>query len=135
VWIPQDLEVGWHWCHLIGASLLPIARAQHKSNIILVTSAANGQMECIERALRWYIRQYQATLSVEVTVTYLIGTPFGTRLRYQIHDRQTDHTYREYFDLYGHSKAATLEAAAMALALQKALHRKRARGSRRLPAG
>ncbi len=121
--IPEGLPVTWHWCHLVAVSLWPAKRAQQRRNILLGTAAVNGQMICIERALRWYVRRYEATVSLEVTCTFLAETPLGLRLRYQLHDRRTGGLHREYFDLFGHNPAAVSEGEELARRVECALRK------------
>lgn len=96
--------VAWHWCHLLAFSFLPTRRAQARRNLICGTSAFNGQMACIEGAVKTFIYKFCRPLSLRVTASYLADTHFGLRLRYQIFDKRSRESHTEYYDPYTTAK-------------------------------
>ena len=91
-------KIAWHWCHLVAFSMLPNERAQRKGNLVCGTSAFNGQMLNIELAVKNFIYETKAKVSLEVTATYVYNTHLALRMRYQIYEKKSGMLYREYFD-------------------------------------
>jgi len=97
--IQSDCPIEWHWCHLIGFSLLPTEKAQTKSNLICGTSACNGHMINVETAIKRFIYENKRPLGIEVTAEHYYNTHLAIRIRYRIYDKKgSRYTHSEYFD-------------------------------------
>jgi hypothetical protein len=96
--IKDDVNVDWHWCHLIAFNMLPSDKAQVKKNLVCGTSAFNGQMMNVESAVKDFIYKYEHQLRIEVTVEIVVDTHLANHLRYRIFDYKTKLIYDEIYN-------------------------------------
>jgi hypothetical protein len=101
-----QVQVSWHWCHLIAFSLLPTKSAQTKRNLVCGTSACNGQMLNIETAVKRFVIEYNRPLGLEVRAEYYYNSHVARRIRYRIYDKKgSKMSHSEYFDALNNVKA------------------------------
>jgi len=98
VTVPDDVNVQWHWCHLVAFTMLPTNRAQAKRNLVVGTAACNGHMANIEAAVKSFVYESGRTVSLEVTATHLADTQLAKRIRYRVWEPKSGALYTEYFD-------------------------------------
>jgi hypothetical protein len=96
--IPDDVQVTWHWCHLIAFSMLPTEKAQQKRNLVCATAACNGHMANVEAAVKMFIYETERSLGLEVTATHVGGLHVAKRIRYRVYERRSGMLFTEYFD-------------------------------------
>jgi len=96
--VPDDVNVQWHWCHLVAFTMLPTRRAQSKRNLVVATAACNGHMANIEAAVKSFIYETGCTVSLEVTATHLVDSQLAQKIRYSVWEPKSGALYTEYFD-------------------------------------
>lgn len=97
--VPDDVNVQWHWCHLVAFTMLPSKRAQAQRNLVVGTAACNGHMANIEAAVKLFIYETKRTVSLEITATHLADSHLASRIRYQVYEQKSQMLFREYFDV------------------------------------
>ncbi len=96
--VPDNVNVQWHWCHLIAFTMLPSKRAQDKRNLVVGTAACNGHMANIEASVKSFIYEVKRPVSLEVKVTHLADSHLASRIRYSVWEPKSQMLYTEYFD-------------------------------------
>jgi hypothetical protein len=96
--VPDDINVQWHWCHLVAFTMLPSKRAQAKKNLVVGTAACNGHMANIEASVKSFIYEVKRPVSLEVTATHLADSHLASRIRDRVWEPKSQMLYVEYFD-------------------------------------